>query len=87
MVRGKLTLIKDIKRHIIALGFKYMMVPESGSLVMLKEGGKNKHYLLIQVVGSNPKWEHEMRHFSLAILKVNTFTDAQKGIAKYLNRQ
>jgi hypothetical protein len=87
MVRGKLTLIKDIKRHILALGFKFMMVPESGSLVMLKEGGKNNHFLLIQVAGSNPKWEHDIRHFSLAKLKVNTFTDAHKGIAKYLNRQ
>lgn len=86
MVRGKLTLIKNIKRHIAELGLKYMMVPESGSLVMLKEGGKNNHYLLIQVVGTNPKWEHDMRHFSLARLKVNTFTDAQKGIAKYLKK-
>jgi hypothetical protein len=86
MVRGKLILIKDIKRHIIALGFKYMMAPESGSILMLKDGGKNNHYLLIEVIGSNPKWENEMRHFSIAKLKANTFTDAQKGIDKYLKR-
>lgn len=84
MIRSKSRLISATKKYISELGYKSLMVPDSGSLVLLKEGGNNSHYLIIVIAGQNKKWEQEMRYFNLSKLKANTFEDAKKGIAKYL---
>lgn len=85
MTRSKLMLLNKTKKHISSLGFLYYMVPDAGSLMLLKEGGDNNHYLMIIFTGRNRNWEHERRYFSIAQLEVDTFNDVEKGIAKYLN--
>ena len=85
MARSKLMLINKTKRYISSLGYLYYMVPDAGSLMLLKEGGDNNHYLMIIFTGRNRTWEQERRHFSIAEIEVETFEEVQKGIAKYLN--
>lgn len=84
MTRNKTQLINKTKKYIGSLGFLYYMVPDAGSLMLLKEGGENNHYLMIIFTGRNKTWEQERRHFSIAEIKVDTFNDVEKGIAKYL---
>jgi hypothetical protein len=85
MTRTKTQLINKTKKHIASLGYLYYMVPDAGSLMLLKEGGDNKHYLMIIFTGRNRTWEQERRHFSIAELEVDTFNDVEEGIAKYLS--
>jgi hypothetical protein len=84
MVRGKLTLIKNIKSYIASLGYSYEMVPDAGSIILHAAGGKNNHYLMLIITGRNRTWEHERRHFSIAKLEVNDLKEAQRGINNYL---
>jgi hypothetical protein len=63
----------------------YYDVPDAGSLMLLKEGGDNNHYLMIIFTGRNRTWELQRRHFSIAEIEVDTFNDVEEGIAKYLN--
>jgi hypothetical protein len=84
MVRGKLTLIKNIKSYIASLGYSYETVPDAGSIILHAAGGKNNHYLMLIITGRNRTWEHERRHFSIAKLEVNNLKEAQKGINNYL---
>ena len=86
MTRTKTQLINKTKKHIASLGYLYYMVPDAGSLMLLKEGGKNNHYLMIIFTGRNRTWEQERRHFSIAEIEVDTFNDVEKGIAKYLGQ-
>ena len=85
MTRSKLMLINKTKRYISSLGYLYYMVPDAGSLMLLKEGGDNNHYLMIIFTGRNKLWEYERRHFSIGTLYPDKFEDVEKGIAKYLN--
>lgn len=85
MKRSDLLLMNKTKRLISSLGLLYYMVPDAGSLMLLKEGGDNNHYLMIVFTGRNRLWEYERRHFSIATLYPKKFEDVQKGIAKYLN--
>lgn len=85
MTRTKTQLINKTKKHIASLGYLYYMVPDAGSLMLLKEGGDSNHYLMIIFTGRNRTWEHERRHFSIAEIEVDTFNDVEKGIAKYLS--
>ena len=78
-------LINKTKRYISSLGHLYYMVPDAGSLMLLKEGGDNNHYLMIIFTGRNKLWEYERRHFSIGTLYPEKFEDVEKGIAKYLN--
>jgi hypothetical protein len=84
MTRTKTQLINKTKKHIASLGYLYYMVPDAGSLMLLKEN-ENHHYLMIIFTGRNRTWEHERRHFSIAEIEVDTFDDVEKGIAKYLS--
>jgi len=84
MTRNKTQLINKTKKHIASLGYLYYMVPDAGSLILLKEN-ENHHYLMIVFTGRNRTWEQERRHFSIAELEVDTFNDVEKGIAKYLS--
>jgi len=84
MTRTKTQLINKTKKHIASLGYLYYMVPDAGSLMLLKEN-ENYHYLMIVFTGRNRTWEHERRHFSIAEIEVDTFNDVEKGIAKYLS--
>jgi hypothetical protein len=86
MTRTKTQLINKTKKHIASLGYLYYMVPDAGSLILLKEGGDSNHYLMIVFTGRNRTWEHERRHFSIAEIEVETFNDVEKGIAKYLGQ-
>ena len=83
MTRTKTQLINKTKKHIASLGYLYYMVPDAGSLMLLKENDRH-HYLMIIFTGRNRTWEQERRHFSIAELEVDTFNDVEKGIAKYL---
>lgn len=85
MTRTKLILMNKTKNYINSLGFLYYMVPDSGSLMLLKECGDNNHYLMIVFTGRNRLWEYERRHFSIGTLYPETFKDVEKGIAKYLS--
>lgn len=78
-------LLNKTKKHISSLGFLYYMVPDAGSLMLLKEGGDNNHYLMIVFTGRNRLWEYERRYFSIGTLYPETFKDVEKGINKYLN--
>jgi hypothetical protein len=62
------------------------MVPDAGSVMLLKEGGDNDHYLMIVITGRNRLWEYERRYFSIATLYPEKFEDVEKGIAKYLSK-
>ena len=84
MTRSKTLLLNKTKKYINSLGFLYYMVPDAGSIMLLKEGGDNNHYLMIVFTGRNRTWEQERRHFSIAEIEVDTFNDVEKGIAKYL---
>lgn len=84
MTRSKLILLNKTKRYITELGYLYYMVPDAGSVMLLKDGGDNNHYLMIVITGRNRLWEYERRHFSMATLYPEKFEDVQKGIAKYL---
>ena len=83
MTRTKTQLINKTKKHIASLGYLYYMVPDAGSLILLKENDTH-HYLMIVFAGRNRTWEHERRHFSIAEIEVETFNDVEKCIAKYL---
>ena len=85
MLKRQLRLLRAIKNHIDSLGLKWKMVPDTGSLVLLKEGGDNNHYMLITVIGTNPEWEYAMRHFSLARLKARSINEVKTAINNYLN--
>ena len=86
MTRNKTQLINKTKKHIASLGYLYYMVPDAGSLILLKENDTH-HYLMIVFTGRNRTWEHERRHFSIAEIEVYTFNDVEKGIAKYLSNE
>jgi hypothetical protein len=86
MTRNKLILFNKTKRYITELGYLYYMVPDAGSIMLLKNGGDNNHYLMIVITGRNRTWEYERRHFSIAEIEVETFNDVEKGIAKYLGQ-
>lgn len=86
MTRSKQLLINKTKKHISSLGFLYYMVPDAGSLMLLKEGGDNNHYLMIVFTGRNRIWEYERRHFSIGTLYPESFKDVENGIAKYLKQ-
>jgi hypothetical protein len=86
MTRSKLILLNKTKRYITELGYLYYMVPDAGSVMLLKDGGDNNHYLMIVITGRNILWEYERRHFSIAEIEVDTFDDVEKGIAKYLGQ-
>lgn len=85
MTRSKTLLLNKTKKYINSLGFLYYMVPDAGSIMLLKEGGDNNHYLMIIFTGRNTLWEYERRHFSIGTLYPEKFKDVEKGIAKYLN--
>jgi hypothetical protein len=87
MLKQKLRLLRAIKAHIDSLGLKWKMVPDTGSLILLKEGGDNNHYMLITVIGTNPQWEYAMRHFSFARLRAESINQVKKSINNYLNPQ
>jgi len=84
MTRNKTQLINKTKKHIASLGYLYYMVPDAGSLMLLKENDYH-HYLMIIFTGRNRTWEQERRHFSIAELEVDTFNDVEEGVAKYLS--
>jgi len=85
MTRNESLLIRKTKKYINSLGYLYYDVPNAGSVMLLKEGGDNNHYLMIIFTGRNRLWEYDRRHFSMATLYPKKFEDVEKGIAKYLN--
>ena len=85
MTRNKTQLLNKTKKHIASLGYLYYMVPDSGSLMLLKEGGENSHYLMIVFTGRNRTWEYERRHFNIDTLYPASFEEVEQGITKYLN--
>lgn len=85
MTRNESLLIRKTKKYINSLGYLYYDVPNAGSVMLLKEGGDNNHYLMIIFTGRNRLWEYDRRHFSMAKLYPKKFEDVEKGIAKYLN--
>jgi hypothetical protein len=63
------------------------MVPDSGSLILLKEGGDNNHYLMIVFTGRNRVWEYDRRYLSIGTLHPENFKQVKEGINQYLSNE
>jgi hypothetical protein len=85
MTRNVSILLNKTKKHISALGYLYYMVPDAGSLILLKEGGDNNHYLMIVFTGRNRIWEYDRRYLSIGTLYADNFKQVQQGINQYLS--
>ena len=79
--------MNQTKKHISTLGYLYYMIPDCGSLMLLKEGGDNNHYLMIVFTGRNQTWELQRKHFSIGELYAENLEQVKKGINQYLNKQ
>jgi hypothetical protein len=86
MTRKINILMNQTKKHISALGYLYYMIPDCGSLMLLKEGGDNNHYLMIVFTGRNQTWELQRKHFSIGELYAENLEQIKKGINQYLNQ-
>jgi hypothetical protein len=62
------------------------MIPDCGSLMLLKEGGDNNHYLMIVFTGRNHTWELQRKHFSIGELYAKDLEQVKEGINQYLNK-
>jgi hypothetical protein len=62
------------------------MIPDCGSMMLLKEGGDNNHYLMIVFTGRNQTWELQRKHFSIGELYAENLEQIKKGINQYLNQ-
>jgi hypothetical protein len=78
--------MNQTKKHISALGYLYYMIPDCGSLMLLKEGGDNNHYLMIVFTGRNHTWELQRKHFSIGELYAKDLEQVKEGINHYLNQ-
>ena len=87
MTRKINILMNQTKKHISTLGYLYYMVPDSGSMMLLKQGGDNNHYLMIVFSGRNHTWEMQRKYFSIAELYAENLEQVKKGINQYLNKQ
>lgn len=87
MTRNISILLNKTKKYINALGYLYYMVPDAGSLILLKEGGDNNHYLMIVFTGRNARWENDRKYLSFGMLYPENFKQVQEGINQYLNKQ
>ena len=85
MTRSMNVLLNKTKKHISELGYLYYMVPDAGSLILLKEGGDNNHYLMIVFTGRNRIWEYDRRYLSIGTLYPENFKQVKEGINQYLN--
>jgi hypothetical protein len=85
MTRKIIILMNQTKKHITELGYLYYMIPDSGSMMLLKEGGDNNHYLMIVFTGRNHTWEMQRKYFSIAELYAENFEQVKKGINQYLS--
>ena len=87
MTRNVSILLNKTKKYISELGYLYYMVPDAGSLILLKEGGDNNHYLMIVFTGRNSNWEKDRKYLSFGLLYPENFKQVQEGINQYLNKQ
>lgn len=85
MTRKVSILLNKTKKYISELGYLYYMIPDSGSLMLLKEGGNNNHYLMIVLSGRNSKWENDRKYFSFGFIYPENFKQVQEGINQYLS--
>ena len=81
-----IVLLNKTKKYISELGYLYYMVPNAGSLILLKEGGDNNHYLMIVFTGRNRIWEYDRRYLSIGTLYPDNFKQVQEGINQYLHQ-
>lgn len=87
MTRKTNILLSKTKKYINEIGYLYYMVPDSGSLMLLKEGGDNNHYLMIVFTGRNLNWEKDRKYLSFGMLYPENFKQVQEGINQYLNKK
>jgi hypothetical protein len=87
MTRKISILMNQTKKHISALGYLYYMVPDCGSLMLLKEGGDNNHYLMIVFTGRNHTWEVQRKYLSIGELYADNLEQVKEGINQYLNNE
>ena len=86
MTRKINILMNQTKKHISTLGYLYYMVPDCGSMMLLKEGGDNNHYLMIVFTGRNHTWELQRKCFSIGELYAKDLEQVKEGINQYLNQ-